>query len=94
MLDMKERSVKSMMKSGGKDAAPATGKLANRRTRVARAERGNPADLMLLLYSQKPKQRATLARTASPTVPATEARVRAEAKITPAGITSNRRRDA
>ena len=61
--------------------------LANRRTRVARAERGNPAD-------QKPKQRATLARTASPTVPATEARVRAEAKITPVGITSNRRRDA
>ena len=27
-------------------------------------------------------------------VPATEARVRAEAKITPVGITSNRRRDA
>ena len=29
MLDMKERSVKSMMKSGGKDAAPATGKQEN-----------------------------------------------------------------
>ena len=59
MLDMKERSVKSMMKP-----------------------------------SQKPKQRATLARTASPTVPATEAGVRAEARITPAGTTSNRRRGA
>ena len=68
MLDMKERSVKSMMKSGGRDAAPAT------RTRVAKAERGNPVDLMLILYSQRPKQRATLARTASPTVPVTEAR--------------------
>ena len=29
MLDMKERSVKSMMKSGGRDAAPATGKQEN-----------------------------------------------------------------
>ena len=26
MLDMKEKSVKSMMKPGGKDAAPAAGK--------------------------------------------------------------------
>ena len=65
--------------------------LANRRTRVARAERGNPADLMLLLYSQKPRQRATLARTVSPTVPATEARVRAEAKITSAGAQGERK---
>ena len=29
MLDMKEKSVKSMMKSGGRDAAPATGKQEN-----------------------------------------------------------------
>ena len=68
--------------------------LANRRTRVAKAGRGNTVDLMPLLYSQRPKQRVTLARTASPTVPATEARVRAEVKITHVGITSRQRRDA
>ena len=49
MLDMKERSVKSMMKSGGKDAAPATG------IRVARAKRGNSVDVMLLLSSRAGK---------------------------------------
>ena len=75
MLDMKERSVKSMMKSGGKDAAPATGKQENQ---GGKEKKGKP-DLMLLLCSQKP---------------ATEAGVRAEARITPAGTTSNRRRGA
>ena len=83
MLDMKEKSVKSMMKSGGKDAAPATGKQENQ------GGKGMP-----LLCSQKPRQRATLARTVRPTVPVTEARVRAEARIIPAGTTSNRRRGA
>ena len=91
MLDMKERSVKSMMKSGGRDAAPATGKQENQ---GGKGRKGNLVDLMLLLYSQRPKQRVTLARTASPTVPATEATVRAEVKITHVGITSSRRRDA
>ena len=91
MLDMKEKSVKSMMKSGGRDAALATGKQENQ---GGKGRKGNPVDLMLLLYSQRPKQRVTLARTASPTVPATEARVRAEVKITHVGITSSQRRDA
>ena len=82
MLDMKEKSVKSMMKSGGKDAAPA-------------AEKGtNPRDLMPLLYSRRPRQRVTQARTASPRVPMTGARVQVEAKSTHAGITSKQRRDA
>ena len=93
MLDMKEKSVKSMMKSGGKDAAPAAGKQ-DRRARLAKAERANPMDLMPLLYSRRPKQRVTLARTASPIVPTTGARVRAEARRIHVGITSKRRRDA
>ena len=87
MLDMKERSVKSMMKSGGKDAAPATGKQENQGGKGRKGKPGRPDAAPVL-----PK--ATLARTASPTVPATEARVRAEARITPAGTTSNRRRGA
>ena len=67
--------------------------LANRRTRAAKAGRGNPIGLILLLYSQKPRQRVTLARTASPTMPATEARVRTEVKTTHAGITSSQRNE-
>ena len=70
-LDMKEKSVKPMMKSGGKDAAPAAGK------KEGRGGKGKK-DPMLPLCSQRPKQRVTLARTASPMVPTTEARVRAE----------------
>ena len=68
-----EGEIGQVSDEGGRDAAPATGKQENQ---------GNPVDLMLLLCSQRPKQRVTLVRTASPTVPATEARVRAEVKIT------------
>ena len=42
MLDMKERSVKSMMKSGGKDAAPATGKQENQGGKGRKGKPGKP----------------------------------------------------
>ena len=42
MLDMKERSVKSMMKSGGKDAAPATGKQENQGGKGRKGKPGGP----------------------------------------------------
>ena len=42
MLDMKERSVKSMMKSGGRDAAPATGKQENQGGKGRKGKPGGP----------------------------------------------------
>ena len=42
MLDMKEKSVKSMMKSGGKDAAPATGKQENQGGKGRKGKPGGP----------------------------------------------------
>ena len=42
MLDMKERSVKSMMKSGGKDAASATGKQENQGGKGKKGTPGGP----------------------------------------------------
>ena len=90
MLDMKEKSVKTMMKSGGKDAAPAAGK---QEGQGGKGKKDKFKDLMPLLCSRRPRQSATLARTASPMVPTTGARVRAEARKTHAGITSKRRRD-
>ena len=88
MLDMKEKSVKSMMKSGGKDAAPAAGK------QEGQNGKGKKGKLMPLLCSRRPEQRVTLARTASPIVPTTGARVRAEVRRIHVDITSKRRRDA
>ena len=88
MLDMKEKSVKSMMKSGGKEL------LASRRARMAKAKRAKPMDLMPLLCSRRPKQRVTLARTASPMVTTTGARVRVGTKRIHVGITSRQRKGA
>ena len=90
-LNMKEKSVKSMMRSGGKDAAPAAGK---QEGQGGKGKKGNLMDPTPLLCLRRPRQRVTLARAASPTVPATEARVRVETKRTHVGITSKRRRDA
>ena len=84
MLDMKEKSVKSMMKSGGRDAAPATGKQENQGGKGRKGKPSGPDAAPVL-----PKAKAK-----GPAVPATEARVRAEVKITHVGITSRQRRDA
>ena len=42
MLDMKEKSVKSMMKSGGRDAAPATGKQKNQDSKGRKGKPSGP----------------------------------------------------
>ena len=54
MLDMKEKSVKSMMKSGGKDAAPAAEKQEGQN---GKGRRNKSRDLMPLLCSRRPRQR-------------------------------------
>ena len=43
MLDMKEKSVKSMMKSGGKDAAPAAGKQEGQNGKGKKGKSNGPA---------------------------------------------------
>ena len=86
MLDMKEKSVKSMMMSGGKDAAPAAEKQEGQNGK-GRRNKSKP-----LLCSRRP--RVMQARTASPRVQMTGARVRVETKSIRAGITSKQRRDA
>ena len=87
MLDMKEKSVKTMMKSGGKDAAPAAGKQGGQSEKGQKNKSKGPDAPVL----PKAKARVMQARTASLR---DRGKSRVVARSYHAGITSKQKRDA
>ena len=91
MLDMKEKSVKSMMKSGGRDAAPATGKQENQ---GGKGRKGKPSGPDAAPVLPKAKAKGHAGKNGKSDGASDRGRVRAEVKITHVGTTSSQRRGA
>ena len=89
MLDMKEKSVKTMMKSGGKNAAPAAEKQEGQNGKGRRNKSKGPDAAPVL-----PKAKAKGHAGKNGKSEGAGARGQVEAKSTRAGITSKQRRDA